>query len=499
MAGPFCRRRQFRRVEFHIACPNVMLSLLHVSTSLGLRFPPRDSLSTPSSNSPAHVSRSDGGALRQDERPWRHSRVVSVGMPRRIRPVVSHVAGQTWMWAVMAFESRNRAGAAGLRLVPQQDFDAVRGVGHAPGAALLGSRREGTSGAAGAAVDRGGRIALPGLRRGRHGRTTRSIRGCGCPAPGNVASRVPSAVAFAREGPAHWGAPGDPSPRQCPRGVGDGDRRRVPREDTRRVHPVLAQHGGGPDPVSAGPLMGARMMVDEPGLDAPVPEECQGEHRCRQRTAGSGPVDDGEEPDSGRERQQGVGRQQEPRRGVGDEEEIRRHRRPQGCGGPARPALRPQSQADQQRQQPPPLRRGQPYAVVGAGAAQQRAVQRGEVGAQGEDGPQAPWTSSASASRLCTPPNRTSASTTQGSAPATSPAATAERRPQRRPWPRSAGISTAARSRGTATATPSLGRIRVTTARPAATPAYRGRGARKQPTAAAAPIAVWWFGIAELA
>jgi len=33
LAGPFCRRRQFRRIEFHTICPDVTLSLLHVSTS----------------------------------------------------------------------------------------------------------------------------------------------------------------------------------------------------------------------------------------------------------------------------------------------------------------------------------------------------------------------------------------------------------------------------------------------------------------------------------
>ena len=37
-----------------------------------------------------------------------HSWAVSVGMPSRIRPVVSHIAGLTWMLAVMAFASRNR-------------------------------------------------------------------------------------------------------------------------------------------------------------------------------------------------------------------------------------------------------------------------------------------------------------------------------------------------------------------------------------------------------
>jgi hypothetical protein len=40
--------------------------------------------------------------------PARSSRARFPERPRTIRPVVSHVAGLTWMWPVMAFESRNR-------------------------------------------------------------------------------------------------------------------------------------------------------------------------------------------------------------------------------------------------------------------------------------------------------------------------------------------------------------------------------------------------------
>lgn len=147
----------------------------------GPSFPPRDSVSTPSSNSPAHVSRSDGGALRQDERPWRHSRVVSVGMPRRIRPVVSHVAGLTWMWAVMAFESRNRAGAAGLRLIPSRTSMpyvvwGMRRALHYSGPDVKAPRvqpaPQWTSGAASPCRACG--AAVMDARR-------RSIRGCRCP------------------------------------------------------------------------------------------------------------------------------------------------------------------------------------------------------------------------------------------------------------------------------------------------------------------------------